>query len=59
MNREEREERIQRAKEEFGEQVVAEVREVVSMSDPDGAWSTYRDFEKYDHCACIEMIYFE
>ena len=59
MNKEEKEERLQRAKEEFGEEVVAEVREVVSMSDPDGAWSMFGDLEKYDHVACIEMLYFE
>lgn len=59
MNREEREEAIQHAKEEFGEDVVKEVLDAVYISDPDGAWSMFRDFEKYDHCSVIEMIYFE
>lgn len=58
-NKENREEAIQRAKEEFGLSIVQEVQEVVYISDPDGAWSMFRDLEKYDHCAVIEMIYFE
>lgn len=59
MNKEEKEERLQRAIEEFGETIVQEVKDIVSMSDPDGAWSLFSDLEKYDHVECIEMLYFE
>lgn len=59
MNKEDREEAIQRAKEEFGEDIVREVQEVIYISDPDSAWSMFSDLGKYEHVECVEMIYFE
>lgn len=43
----------------FGAQKVREVIDIVNMSDPDGAWSTFQDFEDEDACSIIEALYFE
>jgi hypothetical protein len=51
--------KIQDAIEEFGANVVHEVIEVVSVSDPDGAYSMFEDMGMFDHQACVEMLYFE
>jgi hypothetical protein len=49
---------IQDAITAYGSQVVSEVRSVVSMSDPDGAWSLFEDMGMFDHTACLEDLYF-
>lgn len=48
---------LEEAIEIFGNQVVYEVREVVELSDPDGAWSTFQDMGKWDHAECVEFMY--
>jgi len=50
---------ILEAVETFGEDVVAEVQNVVSISDPDGAWAMFSDMMMDDHVECVEMLYFE
>jgi hypothetical protein len=54
-----RKEKIQEAIEEFGQEIVNEVIEIVYLSDPDGAYSMFEDMGKYEHAECISMIYFE
>ena len=49
---------IQDAITAYGSQVVSEVRSIVSMSDPDGAWSLFEDMGMFDHQACLEELYF-
>jgi|LauGreDrversion4_2_1035121.scaffolds.fasta_scaffold54831_3 hypothetical protein len=52
-------EKIQEAIETYGRDVVAEVRELVAISDPDGVWSTCQDMGMFEHAECIELLYFE
>jgi hypothetical protein len=41
----------------FGSNVVSEVRAVVELSDVDGAYSTFRDLNKWEHAECVEFLY--
>lgn len=52
-------EKIEAAIEAYGREVVAEVREIVYLSDPDGAWSMFEDMGKFEHAECVEFLYFE
>ena len=51
-------ERINEAVECFGEAIVAEVVEIVSMSDADGAYTTFEDMGMFEHAECVELLYF-
>lgn len=52
-------EKIKQAIEDYGQDVVYEVRSVVEVSDPDGAWSMFQDMGMDLHVECIEFLYFE
>lgn len=52
-------EKIQEAKETFGEEILSEVLAVVQVSDPDGAYSMFEDMGMFEHSECVEFIYFE
>lgn len=52
-------ERILKAMEEYGKEVVSTVVEIVSVSDPDGAYVHFEDYGMYEHAECVEYIYFE
>ena len=51
-------EKIQEAKEIFGEDVVSTVIELVTVSDPDGVWSLFGDMGQEEHQECVEFLYF-
>jgi hypothetical protein len=42
----------------YGDNVVSEVMQVVSMSDADGAFSLFEDMGYYDHSEVVELLYF-
>lgn len=52
-------EKLEEAIEIFGSDVVAEVKEIVYLSDADGAWSLFEDMGKFEHAECVEFLYFE
>jgi hypothetical protein len=52
-------EKIQEARETFGEEILSEVLAVVQMSDADGAYSMFEDMGMFEHSECVEFIYFE
>ena len=52
-------EKIQEARETFGDEILSEVLEVVQMSDADGAYSMFEDMGMLEHSECVEFIYFE
>ena len=43
----------------FGAEVVEHVVLIVEMTDPDGAWSQFRDLGMDVHAECVEFIYFD
>jgi hypothetical protein len=47
------------AEEIFGADVVETVVALVETSDPDGAWSLFKDQGMDEHAECVEFIYFE
>lgn len=51
--------KIQEAITIYGKDIVNEVIEIVSMSDPDGAYILYEDQDMFDHSECVSFIYFE
>jgi hypothetical protein len=52
-------EKIAKAVEIFGSDVVSEVETLASVSDPDGCYTLFEDMEMYDHSSCVEFLYFE
>ncbi len=52
-------EKIDEAIATFGEDIVHEVRMVVSLSDADGSYTLFEDMGKYEHAECVEFLYFE
>lgn len=42
----------------FGENTVYVVKEVVEMSDADGAYTMFEDLGQYEHAECVEFLYF-
>lgn len=52
-------EKLDEAIKMFGDDVVNEVREVVSLSDADGSYTLFEDVGKYEHAECVEFLYFE
>jgi hypothetical protein len=53
------EEKRQEAITLFGAELVSQVIEVVTMSDPDGAYSLYEDLGHFEHAECVSFLYFE
>lgn len=52
-------EKIKQAIEDYGRDIVYEVRSIVEVSDPDGAWSMFQDMGMDLHAECVEFLYFE
>lgn len=52
-------EKIIEAIEIFGDDIVSEVRSLVSVSDPDGTYTMFQDMGMDDHAECVEFLYFE
>jgi hypothetical protein len=52
-------EKLQEAKELYGQQTVSDVQMLVELADPDGVWSMYGDMGMYEHQECIEFLYFD
>ena len=42
----------------FGREVVDFVINVVSLSDPDGAYTTFEDEGMFEHAECVELLFF-
>ncbi len=42
----------------YGDNVVREVMDVVSLSDADGAFSLFEDMGYYDHAEVVSLLYF-
>lgn len=42
----------------YGDNIVREVMEVVSLSDADGAFSMFEDMGYYDHAEVVALLYF-
>jgi hypothetical protein len=43
----------------YGDSVVREVMEVVSVSDADGAFSLFEDMGYNDHAEVVSLLYFD
>jgi len=52
------EELMQEAIEIFGWRTVYEVKTVVELSDPDGAYTLFQDTGKDRFAECVEFLYF-
>lgn len=52
-------EKIHEAVETFGLSVVQEVRMVVELADPDGAYTQFEDMGMFEHAECVSLLYFE
>lgn len=52
-------EKVKEAIQAYGNDKVAEVRQLVAISDPDGVWSLYRDMEDEEGAEIVELLYFE
>ena len=52
-------EKIHEAVETFGLSVVQEVRMVVELADPDGAYTQFEDMGMFEHAECVAFLYFE
>lgn len=52
-------ERILEAVESFGLSTVQEVRLLVNMADPDGAYTQFEDEGMFEHAECVAFLYFE
>ena len=52
-------EKIHEAVETFGLSVVQEVRMVVELADPDGAYTQFEDMCMFEHAECVSLLYFE
>ena len=52
-------EKILEAVETFGLSTVQEVRLLVNMADPDGAYTQFEDEGMLEHAECVAFLYFE
>ena len=52
-------EKIKEAQAIYGVDTVGTVLEIVGVSDPDGAWSTFQDMGMEEHAECVEFLYFD
>lgn len=52
-------EKILKAVEEFGPNTVQEVKLLVDMADPDGAYTQFEDMYMFEHADCVAFLYFE
>ena len=49
---------LQEANDIYGWNIVYEVKTVVELSDPDGAYSHFQDMGRNRHAECVEFLYF-
>lgn len=49
---------LQEAMREWGTDVVNEALQLVNVSDPDGAYTTFEDQGLYEHADCVGFLYF-
>jgi len=49
---------FQEANDIYGWSIVYEVKTVVELSDPDGAYSHFQDMGRDRHAECVEFLYF-
>lgn len=42
----------------FGREVVDFVISIVSLSDPDGAYTALEDAGMFEHAECVELLFF-
>lgn len=54
-----KENKIKTSISKFGPEVVDFVMSIVYLSDPDGAWSLFKERGMYNHSECVKDIYFE
>lgn len=52
-------EKILAAVEAFGISTVQEVRMVVELADPDGAYTQFEDMGMLEHAECVALLYFD
>lgn len=52
-------EKILEAVETFGLSTVQEVRMVVELADPDGAYTQFEDMGMFEHAECVALLYFD
>lgn len=53
-----RRERIEEARQIWGDENVETVMLLVEMADPDGAWAGFMDMNQEELADCVEFIYF-
>ena len=51
--------KIKQAIENWGSGVVHDVQSIVSVSDADGAYTTFEDCGMFSHAECVEFLYFD
>ena len=51
--------KFKEAIETYGPEIVAEVMNLVQMSDPDGCYTTFEDMGMFEHSECVEFLYFK
>jgi hypothetical protein len=50
---------IAEAVQQYGQNIVTQVMEVVAVSDADGAFAMFEDMGYYDHAEVVELLYFD
>lgn len=43
----------------YGQDIVNEAIEIVHLSDPDGAYTMFKDMGQYDHQEVVEILFFD
>ena len=51
--------KVQQAIDQFGNAIVFEVIQAVTLSDADGAYTSFEDAGMFEHAECVEIMYFD
>jgi hypothetical protein len=51
--------KVQQAIDQFGNAIVLEVIEMVTLTDADGAFTSFEDAGMFEHAECLELMYFD
>ena len=51
--------KVQQAIDQFGNAIVLEVIEMVTLTDADGAFTSFEDTGMFEHAECVELLYFD
>ncbi len=51
--------KVQQAIDQFGNAIVLEVIEMVTLTDADGAFTSFEDAGMLEHAECLELMYFD